>query len=164
VTDKVLNGLNAVHTHKDTQQPPAAEEWPVQITSRVWDKVLDKAPRGSAAGPSGWTYEQGKAAGMATQKAVIAVLELMPAMVQGKEPHVPAQLQSTLLPIAKPGGGIRPIAKVEVRYRLAGLCVRATTRAKALLPCSLLWPSQAGHKTLGAKKQQQQAPLLSGAA
>jgi hypothetical protein len=99
--------------------------------------VLDKVPRGSAAGPSGWTYEHVKAAVKASQEAEIAVLALMSAMVQGKLPHVPALLQSTLLPISKPRGGIRPIAIGEVWYRLAGLCALATCKDVGQSPAPL---------------------------
>jgi hypothetical protein len=61
VTDEVLEVLTALHPHEDPPQPPAAEECPVQITPGILAKVLDKVPRGSAAGPSGWTYEHVKA-------------------------------------------------------------------------------------------------------
>jgi hypothetical protein len=126
ITDEVLEVLSALHPHEDTTQPPPAEECPAQITSGIVAKVLDKVPRGAAAGPRFWTYQHVKAAVKASQVAEIAVLELMSTMVQGKLPHVPALLQSTLLPISKPCGGIQPIAKGEVWYCLAGLCAIAT--------------------------------------
>jgi hypothetical protein len=128
VTDEVLEGLTALHPHEDAPQPPAAEECPAQITSGILVKVLDKVPRGSAAGPSGWTYEHVKAAMKASLEAENAMLELMSALVQGKLPHVPALLYSTLLPISKPCGGIQPIAIGEVWYRLAGLCALSTCK------------------------------------
>jgi hypothetical protein len=42
-------------------------------------------------------------------------------MVYGALPHVLALLQSTLLPMSKPGGGFQPTAKSEVWHRLAAL-------------------------------------------
>jgi hypothetical protein len=160
VTDEVLEVLTALHPHEDAPQPPAAEECPAQITSGILAKVLDKVPYGSAAGPSGWTYEHVKAAVKASQEAEIAVLELMSAMVQGKLPHVPALHQSTLLPISKPCGGIRPIAIGEVWYRLAGLCPRHLQGCRqAALACSLPLEFQAGHRSCATPWQQ--ALLLS---
>jgi hypothetical protein len=139
VTDEVLEVLTALHLHEDAPQPPAAEECPAQITSGILVKVLDKVPRGSAAGPSGWTYEHVKAAVKASQEAEIAVLELMFAMVQGKLPHVLALLQSTLLPISKPCGGIQPIAIGEIWYRLAGHYALSTCKdvCQSLAPLQL---------------------------
>jgi hypothetical protein len=44
VTDEVLEVLTTLHPHEDAPQPPAAQECPVQITSGVLAKVLDKVP------------------------------------------------------------------------------------------------------------------------
>jgi hypothetical protein len=151
VTDEVLEVPTTLHPHEYAPQPPAAEECPAQITSGILAKVLAKVPRGSAAGPSGWTYEHVKAAVKASQEAEIAVLELMSAMVQGKLPHVPALLQSTLLPISKLCGGIRPIAIGEVWYRLAGLCALATCKAEgqSLAPLQSVVGVPGGAQILG---------------
>jgi hypothetical protein len=87
----------------------------------------------------------------ASQEAEIAVLELMSAMVQKKLPHVPALLQSTLLPISKPCGGIRPIAIGEVWYRLAGLCALATCKdvGQSLAPLQLAVGVPGGAQIVG---------------
>jgi hypothetical protein len=53
------------------------------------------------------------------------VLRLIQAVVRGDLPHPPRLLDARLLPIAKPAGGIRPIAIGEVWYRLAALCALA---------------------------------------
>jgi hypothetical protein len=99
--------------------PPAA------VTAQILAKVLKSVPQGSAGGPSGWTYEHIKAATSSSSNARAAVLRFMQAMVRGDLPHLPRLLDARLLPLAKPSGGVRPIAIGEVWYRLAALCALA---------------------------------------
>jgi hypothetical protein len=77
------------------------------------------------------------------------MLELMSAMVQGEPPHVPALLQSTLLPVSKPGGGILPIDKGKVWHRLAGQCALAACPdlGRRLVPLQLAVGIPGGHES-----------------
>jgi hypothetical protein len=78
------------------------------------------------------------------------MLKLMSAMVQ-VEPPLPALLQSTLLPISKPGGGILPIAKGKVWHRLAGLCALADCPdlGRSLVPLQLAVGIPGGAQVIG---------------
>jgi hypothetical protein len=82
-------------------------------------------PHGSAVWPSGWTYENIKAATTSSEDAQGAVLHLVQTMVGGDLPYLSCLFDSLLLPIAKPAGGIRPIAIGEVWHRLSVLCPRS---------------------------------------
>jgi hypothetical protein len=118
---------------------------------RGFGQGAGQSPTRSAAGSSGWTSEHVKAAVKASQDAEIAVLELMSAMVQGKLPQVPTLLRSTLLPISKPCGGIRPIAIDDDWYRLAGLCALPTCKdvGQNLAPLQLAVVVPGGAQIMG---------------
>ena len=78
--------------------------------------------RGAAGGPTGWTFEQLRAAVSASAEARAGAHAVVNLMLSGKLPRCGVLLDSNLVGLAKPGGGVRPIAIGEVWYRLAGLC------------------------------------------
>jgi hypothetical protein len=109
----------------DASLVPTSEVPPAAVTEQILAKVLKSLPHGSAAGPSGWTYEHIKAATSTSEDARAAVLHLMQAVVRDDLPHLPRLLDARLLPLEKPSSGVRPIAVGEVWYRLAALCALA---------------------------------------
>jgi hypothetical protein len=114
--------------------------------------VLKAAPKGSAPGPSGWTYEHIIAATQITNSAVCVIQQFVSAIVSGTLPHIPALLDSTLIGLHKPGGrGIRPIAIPEVWYRLAGLCAKKACPGigAALAPMQLGVDVRGGSEIVG---------------
>jgi hypothetical protein len=93
---------------------PTSEEAPAIVTEEILANVLKGLPQGSAAGPSGWTYEHSKAATTSNEDTRVTVLQLVNSIVQGTLPHLPHLLDAHLLPVAKLLGGVRPIAIGEV--------------------------------------------------
>jgi hypothetical protein len=103
-----------------------SDKLPAAITQEILADVLKALPRGSAAGPSGWTYEHSKAATTSSEEARVAVLRFVQALVRGDLPYLSRLLEARLLPLAKPNGhGVRPIAIGEVWFLLAALCALA---------------------------------------
>jgi hypothetical protein len=93
---------------------PTSEEAPAIVTEEILAKVLKGLPQGSAAGLSGWTYEHSKAATTSNEHTGVIVLQLVNSIVQGTLTHIPHLLDARLLLVAKPLGGVRPIAIGEV--------------------------------------------------
>ena len=92
----------------------------VLVTEAVLEGVLPKLPKGSAGGPSGWTYEHVKVVARSSSGSASAVRRLLGVMVSGQLPQLPELTDSRLIALVKPDGGVRPIAIGEVFYRLAG--------------------------------------------
>jgi hypothetical protein len=115
--------------------------------------VLRTLPKGSAAGPSGWTYEHITAAVYADCNALSAALSLINVIVRGDLPHLPELLDSTLIALEKPGSnaGVRPIAIGEAWLRLAGLCAMKATPGvgPALAPLQLGVGVRGGSQCMG---------------
>jgi Reverse transcriptase (RNA-dependent DNA polymerase) len=126
---------------------------PVVVTIEIFTDALRKLPKGSAPGPSGWTYEHIKAATDTDVHARIAALSLINAIISGNLPHLPEVLDSTLIALQKPGanGGVRPIAIGEVWLRLAGLCAMASCpgAGQALAPLQLGVGVRGGSQIIG---------------
>ena len=118
-----MEKLKDLHPAAD---PPTFGEPPntphIPITAAVLKKRLKRLPKGSAAGPSGWTYEHLQAVAYGTSAGFEALLELINAILEGELEDTPELLACRLIPLVKPGGGIRPIAIGEVWVRLAALC------------------------------------------
>jgi hypothetical protein len=92
------------------------------VTAEIIYDVLRALPKGSSAGPSGWTYEHITAA-LKDCDALNAASRFLNVIIGGHMPHLPDLLASTLIGLEKPGGnGVRPIAIGEAWLRLAGLC------------------------------------------
>jgi hypothetical protein len=122
-----LAARRALHPAAPPPPVPTTTAMPASVSQDMLVGVLGELPKGSAPGPSGWTYEHIKAATSGTNSALGALLALVNAIVGGKLPHLPALLDCTLHAFEKPGGnGIRPIAVGEVFVRLAGLCAMAS--------------------------------------
>jgi hypothetical protein len=95
---------------------------PTSITEEILTNVLKAVPKGSTAGPSGWTYKHTKAATSSSEEARSMVLRYVQALVHGKLPDLPRLLDARIILLAKPHNGVRPIAISKVWYRLAALC------------------------------------------
>lgn len=141
VSDGVLQQLHSKHPQAEPPTlptPSATSPPPVAVTADCLRAVLDNLPRGSAPGPSGWTYEMIRSALLHDATAFDGGLWLINAQLAGTLPHCANLLASRLIPIAKhtaeellllPADAIpdvRPIAIGEVWHRLAGLCLLAS--------------------------------------
>jgi hypothetical protein len=105
---------------------PTSDELPAAITQEILADVLKALPRGSTAGPSGWTYEHIKAATTSNKDVRAVVLSFVQALFRGDLPCLTRLLNARLLPLAKPNSrGVRSITIREVWYRLAALCALA---------------------------------------
>ena len=121
--------LRELHPHEAPPTVPATTSAAPAVTADVLTEVLRALPKGSAAGPSGWTYEHIAAAVYGSCDALNAAIRLVNAIVRGTLPHLPDLLDSTLIAQEKPGSnsGVRPIAIGETWVRLAGLCAMAAS-------------------------------------
>jgi hypothetical protein len=99
-----------LHAFKDLQPPEPLLQCPCQvlivaISKATLAKVLKAVPLGSAAGPSGWTYEHMKATSRSRKDSQAAVLGLVLAVAQADLPRL---LDDRVIPFAQPSGGICP--------------------------------------------------------
>ena len=131
-TDEVIATLRRLHPVRDPPQVPETQQAAASIDAAAFSALLEALPRGSAAGPSGWTYEHIRAAAEANESCSEAIRELLNTVISGELPQLPELLASTLIPFEKPTGGVRPIAVGEVWFRLAGLCALSTCREVGL--------------------------------
>jgi hypothetical protein len=83
---------------------------------------MKRFPRGSAAGPSGLTFEHLKAALNGSRSARDHVLILVNRILSGDMQPMPHMLASRLVALQKRKGGVRPIAVGEVWMRFCSLC------------------------------------------
>ncbi|CAI5520296.1 unnamed protein product [Closterium sp. Naga37s-1] len=116
--------------------PPATEELPdwlsdfspsevPQLTIPLLHQALRSAPRGTAAGPSGWLIEHLRDTFLSYQSHLPHLLRLFQNWLQGDLPQTvrPYFTASTLVALQKPQGGVRPIAIGEILPRLLSRCV-----------------------------------------
>ena len=151
-TAAAIAQLQALHPEAPPPELQAAATSPAQLDDDMFQDVLHKLPRGSAPGPSGWTYEHIKAAALHSTSARQGLLRLINAMLAGQLPHLPKVLASSLIGLQKPGGrGLRPIAIPEAFYRLAGLCLIEATdgTGQALAPLQLGVSIRGGSQCIG---------------
>lgn len=152
-TEETIAKLQALHPSAPPPQTPNPTVAAVTVTMDTFKDVLRGLPKGSASGPSGWTYEHIKAATETDVYARVAALRLINAIISGKLPHLPELLDSTLIALEKPGagGGVRPIAIGEVWLRLAGLCAMASCpgAGQALAPLQLGVGVRGGSQIIG---------------
>jgi hypothetical protein len=152
LTPENLEALRALHPAAEPPPVPVTSAMPVTVSQDMLVEVLHELPKGSAPGPSGWTYEHIRAATSTTNSALGALLALMNAILSGKLPHLPVLLDCSLHAFEKPGGnGIRPIAVGEVLVRLAGLCAMAACpgAGPALAPLQLGVGVKGGSQIVG---------------
>jgi hypothetical protein len=123
--------LQELHPPAPEPDMPAETGVPaLQVDEDTLRAVLLRVPKGSAAGPSGWTYEHVRSAALHSEAAFDATLSFVNAMLSGDLPHCPNLLASRLIALDKRKGtggangelSLRPIAIGEVWVRLAGLC------------------------------------------
>jgi hypothetical protein len=125
-TPEVHEKLQALHP-EEAEQPPAPEDAapPAAVTMEQLGEVVRHLKQGKAAGPSGMTYEHVTAAAAGSDEGMSVLLELVNLMLSGSLPHCPELTDCRLVAVAKPNGGVRPIAIGEVLVRIASLCALA---------------------------------------
>ena len=84
--------------------------------------------RGTAAGPSAWSFEMICAACQSSDAALDVTLELANLNLSGELPREAFRLDRLLIGHEKPGGGVRPIAISKTWYRFPGVCALRTYR------------------------------------
>ena len=133
-----IEALLGLHPQSEPAEFDASTTTPVTILAEHLDEVLNRAPKGSAPGPSNTTYEHAITICRSGTDAFQAVLKFMNQIVSGKVPDIPELRASRLIALKKPapGFGVRPIAIGEVWLRLAALCalVASPTTGKSMLP------------------------------
>eukprot|EP00892_Ulva_mutabilis_P011449 jgi/Ulvmu1/8677/UM047_0015.1 len=92
-----------------------------EVSAARFEAILRNLTQGSAAGPSGWTYEHVRSAGLYNERTGEAMRRFVNLLLSGTIPHSDPLLASRLIAIAKPNGGVRPLAIGEVFMRLAGI-------------------------------------------
>ena len=99
----------------------------VQITRAQLKKVIKRLPKGSAPGPSGWTYEHIQAVAQGTETGMDAVLAILAGDLPEWEWFTASRLVPLVKKVAHPGApqGVRPIAIGEVWARLVSMCAMA---------------------------------------
>lgn len=160
--DKLANSrLPEVRARLQAQHPAAAppaalalEGEALQLTLEQLRAVLEfvaKHHRGSAAGPSGWTYEMICTACQSSDAATRATLALVNLILSGELPRETFLLDGNLIGLEKPDGGVRPIAISEAWYRFAGVCALRVLNpelGETLLPLQLGVGTRGGTETV----------------
>ena len=121
----VRAALQALHPAAEPAALLDAEEPALQLTLeqlREAVSVLASHHRGSAPGPSGWTFEMICAACQSSDAATRATLGVVNLILSGELPRESYLLDGLLIGLEKPNGGVRPIAISEAWYRFAGVC------------------------------------------
>ncbi|GJP43967.1 hypothetical protein CLOM_g3365 [Closterium sp. NIES-68] len=111
-----------------------------QLTVPLLHSALRSAPRGTAAGPSGWLIEHLRDTFLSCQTHLPHLLQLFQNWLQGDLPLEvrPYFTASTLVALQKPQGGVRPIAIGEVLPHLLSRCVTLHYKQQIrdfFLPC-----------------------------
>ena len=151
-SDAVLAELQRLHPDEPLPALPDQITPAAVVKDADLTEVLRNLPRGSAAGPSGWTYEHVRAAATTCPAAREAILRFINLMVSGGLPRLPALLAARVVALQKPGGrGIRPLAVGEVWLRMAGLCAlqAAPSAPDSLPPLQLAVGVRGGAQCLG---------------
>ena len=119
--------LHAAHPVAAPATPLEAAEPALQLTREQLQEVVGivSSHRGTAAGPSGWTFEMICAACQSSDAALNVTLELVNLILSGELPREGFLLDGLWIGLEKPGGGVRPIA-ISEWYRLAGVCALRT--------------------------------------
>jgi hypothetical protein len=127
VDDGTVRQLQDLHPRAPplagTAEPAATP--PAQIGAEQFEAILRNLKRGKAAGPSGWTYEHIRCAGLHDERAGEAIRRYINLILAGRIPHSETLLASRLIALEKPSGAPRPIAIGEIFIRLASICALA---------------------------------------
>jgi hypothetical protein len=144
-TAGVMAQLAALHPQAPMPSAHTTTVVPLQISRASIRKVISSLPKGSAPGPSGWTFEHIQAVAQGSAAGMDAVLSFVNVLLAGDLPDWPDLRACRLVPLEKGGGKVRPIAVGEVWLRLAAKC--------AMVECSAigrqLAPLQMGVGTPG---------------
>ena len=149
VDEKVIEQLRELHPAATEKAPPLpVDTVPViDVDIVTLRKLIDKKLKnGSAGGPSGWTGELiGALIGDSECEQALAVLirDLINGSLNDKARSY--LMASLLIPLAKEGGGVRPIAISESFYKLATMYVMSGVKKEL---GQILEPLQLG---VGAK-------------
>jgi hypothetical protein len=133
----VLTKLRALHPDAELPVPIATVEPALQVSAETLTAVCKRVSahnRGTAGGPTGWTYEMICACVQASEEGLRATLRFVNLILAGTLPRAAFILESVLVGLRKltdgvPNGGVRPIAIGEAWYRLAMLCALADVGA-----------------------------------
>ena len=115
---------HAAHPAAAPAVPLEAAEPALQLTREQLQDVVGMVSshhRGTAAGPSGWTFEMICAACQSSDAALDVTLELVNLLLSGELPREAFLLDGLLIGLEKPGGGVRPIAISQTWYCFAGV-------------------------------------------
>jgi len=109
---------------------PADQVRSANISKTVLKNAIFGTPNNRAAGPSGWTFELLKLVG-SDRDGADALLEFVQQLAVGNAAPHSALLTCSLSVLAKPGGGIRPIAVSEPLASVVSKCLAQAAKAKA---------------------------------
>lgn len=132
-----LARLQALHPANPTDRA----EWPDKpprravphVTANHLAAVAKELPRGSAPGPSGWTFELVLAAINRQPTGTVAafLVDIAQRALYGTLPWRELLCASRLVALGKPDGGVRPIAVGEAIYRVIGRLVLKADKVMA---------------------------------
>lgn len=130
-TPAVVEKLGKLHPVAEPPAVDAPDTVPVQITRHQLQQVVKRLPKGSAPGPSGWTFEHIQAVSQATPEGMDAVMAFVNTVLKGDAPDCEQFRASRLIALWKKAQspsterGVRPIAIGEVWARLVSMCAMA---------------------------------------
>jgi hypothetical protein len=150
----VLGKLRDLHPDADPPAALAINAPALEVSAETLVAVCKRVSahnRGTAGGPSGWTYEMICACVQASEDGMRAALRFINLLRSGSLPRSSFVLESVMVGLLKPtdgapNGSVRPIAIGEAWYRLAMLC--ALTDVGAAVGAGLA-PVQEGVGTRG---------------
>ena len=112
INPETLQKLSDLHSDPPRVAPPD-DPPPLLLTHRVLKKVMKRFPSGSAAGPSGFTFEHLKAALQGSRSCRDRTIEFVNQVIGDEMPPMPEMLASRLVALQKSKGGIRPMRWVR---------------------------------------------------
>jgi hypothetical protein len=121
-TAEVMQQLAELHPASPEPELEAPETVPSQVSRAQLKQTIRRLPKGSAPGPSGWTFEHIQAVAFGSEEGLDAVHTFVNALLEGKLPDWQEFRASRLIALQKPNGGVRPIAIGEVWARLVAMC------------------------------------------
>jgi hypothetical protein len=156
LTEENIRKLHDLHPASETPHPPRTFPDAIQIDRSVLLQIVRHYPRGSAAGPTGTTYEHLMAGFRSSDKCLDLGVEFINLLLRGELPRCESLLDSRLIALSKPRTdgrppGVRPIAVGEVWLRLASLCALAKVShvGASLAPLQLGVGVRGGCQALG---------------
>jgi len=167
VDDSVIDQLKALHptsgaicaedliTFKEAAKEltdSTAEDDKLMLSPESLAAAIRLAPRGSAGSGSGWIFEHYKALTASSDEQLGELCQSVQMLISGKlSAEITEALGScTLIALAKPDGGTRPIAIGEVLRRLAGKAICYQLKKEM---STFFFPAQYGVQTRGGCEQ-----------